>query len=784
MLKCKIEILFDTDQMPINKYMMSTQATNGSTKDFGETLLSFARNWYYFVASLMLSSGAVYCYLYFTPAKYKVSSTLLISDDKNGAAMSNATAFSDLNMFQTVKTVDNEIEILRSRDLIFPVLKKLNLETSYFANKGLKHVELYGKTSPLKVTAINLKKGAYASDVKVSYIDETSFLFQDSLSKQIVKYGQVITAKNYTIKINKGEGYSKNFGEIKLEFQDLYKKTENYSLFGLKIVPVVKDANTVSLSLNDAIPQRGIDILTDLIQTYNINNVNNKNTIARNTIKFIDYRLKNLVADLSGGEEDVESYKQENKVTDINVDAQMNATRSGEYGQLLEASSIQLRMLNSIESYFKKNQSQFNLAPSTMGLKDPILNSLVSKFTDLQLERNRMLKTANVENPMVLNLNDQLAALKMNILENLQSIKQGFVIERNNLRTNFSQFNNKIKSVPTIERGLLKRSREQSVKSGLYKYLLQKREETALSLSATVPTSQIVDKPAYNTMPDSPKQQLLYLCGIIFGFLFPAGLIHGKGFFNNKVQDVDAIALTGAKMLGELSHNLDNSSIVFQKDNRSTISELFRYIRMNLGLASNNIENKVMLVTSSMKGEGKTFFSVNLAATLGMLDKKVVILEFDLRKPDLLLKVGQKQTVGLTDYLKDATVILENIIKPTNVSENVMVIGCGTQPENPAEMMLSSRMGLLFDELKEKFDYIIIDTSPVGQVADAFSLADYADVSIYIIRYNYTNKYQLAILKDICDNNKLKNPMVVFNDLKRQKTKKYGYGGYGYAMAN
>ncbi len=763
---------------------MSKQIVSGGAKDFAETMISFARNWPYFLLSIAICMGAVYGFLYITPPKYKVSSTLLISDDKNGAAMSNSTAFSDLNMFQTVKTVDNEIEILRSRDLIFKVLKKLNLETAYFKKEGFREKELYGKTSPLVVTAISLKNGAYARKINISYLDDVSYIIQDSLNTNIVKYGDTLHNKNYAVKVEKGPAYKSEFGKIKIQFKNLYKMTEAYSLVSLKIVPVVKDANTITISLNDVVPQRGIDILNDLIETYNINNVNNKNTIARNTIRFIDNRLKYLVSDLSGTEEDVENYKQQNRVTDINMDAQMNATRTSEYNQLLENSSVQLRIVSSIESYFKGKQSQYDLAPSAMGLKDPILNSLISKFNDLQLERNRMLRTANAENPLVLNLNEQLASLKTNILENLSSIKQGFVIERNNLRANYSQYDSKIKSVPTIERGLLERSREQSVKSGLYKYLLQKREETALSLSATVPTSQVVDKPAYNTIPDSPKQPLLYLCGFILGFLVPAGTIYIKGFFNNKVQDASTIELTGAKMLGELSHNLDKSTIVFQKDNRSTISELFRYIRMNLGLMANNSDNKVMLVTSSMKGEGKTFFSVNLATTLGMLDKKVVVLEFDLRKPDLLNKVGLKQTVGLTDYLLDDAVFLEDIIRPTKVSEHISVIGCGKSPENPAEIMMSPKMDMLFDELKEKFDYIIIDTSPVGQVADAFSLAEYADVSIYLVRYNYTNKYQLAILKDICENNKLKNPMVVFNDAKREKNQKYSYGGYGYAMAN
>ncbi|MCX2574293.1 GumC family protein [Pedobacter sandarakinus] len=762
---------------------MLIQSSNTGSKDFADTMTRFVKNWKYFVLGIFLSLAAVYAFIYITPPKYKVSSTLLISDDKNGAAMSNSTAFSDLNMFQTVKTVDNEIEILRSRDLIFKVLKKLNLETSYFKRQGIRFKELYGETSPLKVDALALGKNAYSREIAVAYLDDISYLITDSANTNIARYGEVIKNKNYTIRVNKGQAFKKEFGKIKIQFKNLYNMTENFSLVKLKIVPVAKDANTITISLNDNIPQRGVDILTDLIDTYNINNVNNKNLIARNTIKFIDNRLKFLVSDLSGGEGDVEAYKQQNRVTDINMDAQMNSSRSREYNAMLENAAIQLRIVQSLERYFRNKQEQSNLAPSAMGLKDPILNSLISRYNDTQLERNRMLRTANAENPLVINLNEQLVNLRSNILENLVNIKQGFIIERNNVRSSYAQTDYKIKSVPTIERGLLERSREQGVKSGLYKYLLQKREETALSLSATVPTSQIIDKPAYITIPDSPKQPLLYLIGLVAGIFIPAGIIYVSSFFNNKVKDASAIELTGARMLGELSHNLDKSTVVFQKDNRSTISELFRYIRMNLGLMSHNGENKVMLVTSSMKGEGKTFFSVNLATTLGMLDKKVVVLEFDLRKPDLLNKVGLKQKVGITDYLSDDRLYLEDIIQSTKISPNVSVIGCGKSPEHPAEVMMNPKIDQMFADLKERFDYIIIDTSPVGQVADAFSLADYADVSIYLVRYNYTNKYQLSILKDICDNNKLKNTMVVFNDAKREKNEKYSYGGYGYAMA-
>ena len=337
---------------------MSTTSTNSGAKDFVETLTSFARNWPYFLLSIVICLGSIYAFLYVTPPRYKISSTLLIQDDKNGSAMSNSTAFSDLNMFQTVKTVDNEIEILRSRDLIYKVLKKLNLETAYFKKQGLRDKELYGQTSPLKIHAFNLTRGAYARKINISYLDDISFIFQDSTSINIYKYGQVINSKNYQIQVNKGPAFAKEFGKVKIQFKNLYNMTESFSLVKLKILPVVKDANTITISMNDNIPQRGIDILTDLIDTYNINNVNNKNAIARNTIKFIDNRLKYLVNDLTGGEEDVESYKQQNRVTDINMDAQMNAARSSEYTQQLEASAVQMGLIRTVENYFRGKQDQ------------------------------------------------------------------------------------------------------------------------------------------------------------------------------------------------------------------------------------------------------------------------------------------------------------------------------------------------------------------------------------------------------------------------------------------
>ncbi len=762
---------------------MFASKNSSNQKNNTDVIRQFIKNWPYFVLSITIALTLAYCFIYVAQPVYKVSSTLLIQDDKNGAAMSKSTAFSDLNMFQTVKTVDNEIEVLRSRELISKVLKDLKLETTYFQKIGFKTKELYGENLPIIVEVYELTKGAYGRKIEVVPVNEKLFKLSDSTIIQLASYGQLIKNNNFTIRVLKGPTFTKNFEKINIQFKDLYKLTEIYSLMKLKIVPVMKDANTIVISLNDNVPQRGIDILNNLIENYNINNVNNKNIIARNTIDFIDHRLKSLVSNMTGAEQNVETYKQRNQITDLHLDAQMNAARSVEYNQLLAASNTQLNLIKSIESYFSSKQTQGTLAPSAMGIEDPILNGMIGKFNDLQLERNRMLRTANAANPLVLNIDNQLVSLKSNILENLRSIKNGINIERNNFQRNYSQYNRKSRSVPTIERGLLEISREQTVNTSLYQYLLQKREETALSLSTTVPISQVIDKPAYNTTPIAPKSSILYLSAFFFGVLIPAGIIYARGLFNNKVRDARTIELTGARLLGELSHNLDKSTNVFQANHRSTISELFRYIRMNLSFMTNQ-RHKVILITSSMKGEGKTFFSINMATTLGMRNKKVVVIEFDLRRPSLLNKLNLTSTLGVTDFLHSDDFSIDDIIQPSLQAENVSVIGCGEIPESPAEVMMSPKVSMLIDELKNRFDYIIIDTSPVGQVADAFTLAPYADVSIYLVRYNYTNNYQLAILKDIHDENKLNNLLVVFNDAKREKNQKYSYGSYGYAMAD
>lgn len=763
-------------------YTSPQQPASGKKDTIFEALTPYIKYWYIFPISIIVCLSFAFFYLQISTPQFKISSTLLIQETKEGEGVLKGTAFSDLAIFNSSKTVDNEMEVLRSRSLLEKVLRGLSLETSYFVEEPFKRTELYGMSLPVRVIVEKVGIQGYGRNINVTVLNSQTFKLEDGTEHGIYRFGQKIYKPDYTIRIIQGPSFASINKSVSIHFNDIQNLAESYSSSQLQITPIKLEANTIVLSLVDAIPQRGVDILTRLIEIYNKQNVEDKNKLALNTIKFIDNRLKFLSSDLSIVEQDVEQYKQRNRVTDVNADAQQNLQKAGEYDQELASSEIQLNVVQSIESYLNFQDKQFELVPSTLGLQDPTLVGLITKFNDLQLERQRLLRTVEPRNPLVLNINDQLTNLKSNIRENLRNIKKGLLITRNNLRSNSSQFESRIRTGPSIERGLQVRNREQGVKESLYHYLLQKREETALSLSATIPTSHVVDPPAYSSSPVKPKGSLIYLYSFVLSFIIPISGIYAKGLLNNKVQNIgDVERVTDALILGELSHKEDKDTIVIKKDSRTTISELFRYIRSNLSFANSDNANKVLLITSSMKGEGKTFFSINLAATLSLVEKKVVVLEFDLRKPDLLRSIHMKSSIGITSYLNSDKTSIEDIILPTNISPNLSIIGCGPMSENPAEMLMSPKIPHLFEELKKRFDYIIIDTSPVGQVADTFTLAPYADASIYLVRFNHTNKIQLSILQDIFENKKLKNPMIVLNDAKKENLKTYGYGGvYNY----
>jgi len=760
-------------------YIIHPAANNADYKDVARPYL---KKWYWFLTSVVICLLLSWSYLHFTAPLYKVTATLLIPDDKQGGGLMKATAFSDLNMFHEVKTVDNEMEILRSRDLMYRVLSKLDIGTEYYAESLLRNNALYGRELPIKVTILRRTPSVFLKKYHIVLTGNNSLSISDGNVYKTARFNQAISLSGISLSIAKGPGFVNYQKPLLVMFKDVSQLAESYSAGKLKITPVIKESNTLILSVLDVVPQRGIDILNNVINIYNSIALEKKNRVALQTINFLDKRLGAMETDLSSAEIGIENYKQQNNTSDVSAGSQINLSKSAEYNRLLEESDVQLGIVNQMLDYLRSSKHEFNIVPSTTGLKDAVLITLVSKFNDLQMERDRLLRNANATNPLVQNLTGQISALRNNIIENLVNIKQSISIENNHLKANSANYNSKIHSAPTMERVLLQRGREQVVKTNLYQYFLQKREETALSIMTVVPVSEIVDSPAYSSMPSSPKSELVYMGGTLLGLLIPFGVVFTTKKFALKVNNsAELNKMQGLRILGELCHNECKDNVVVTKTSRSNISELFRYIRTNLSMLKVDDNDKVILVTSCGKGEGKTFFCINMGLTLAMLNKKVIVLEFDLRKPDLLRKMNMQQRPGISDYLNGDVEDFSAGIQRYRNSSHLYTLGCGTIPESPAELLNSPRVQVLFDKLRSMFDYIIIDTSPVGAVADAFNLSPFADMSVYLVRYNYTSNKQLNILKDIYDHQKLNNLMVVFNDAKPENRPVYAYGAYGYS---
>ncbi|WP_114783168.1 GumC family protein [Botryobacter ruber] len=763
------------------------QAEESEQIDLKAVLIKYLRFWYLFLIGVVLALGVAFLYLrYYAVPQYDIYSKILIRDDKKGTDLLAGSAFSDLEIFNSSKNVDNEIEVLNAVSLMQRVLNELDLHVTYYKKGRVHDVEIYGDQLPLKVIVKQLENAALGKSIVLHIKDNNSFVLEEQKDKEVErsvhKFGQEIKKPYgvFTVVAASGSLADYDAQRVVVEFNDLEQLANDYT-YKLEIAPANKNSSVLYLNLKDPVPQKGMDIINKLVEVYNQEAVEDKNVTASSTINFIDERLQFLTEELSSVEKGVEEFKRANELTDVSSDAQVYVQRASEYNKQLAEYEIQLDVLNSIEKYLKDAGQKYQLVPSSLSIQDPTLLGLISKFNELQLERERMLRTTQASNMLVRNINDQLANLKVNIIENLQNIRKGLVITRNNLKASTARFETKIQMVPAIERELLEIQRQQGIKQGLYLYLLQKREEAGVALAAAVANCRVLD-PAMAEGPVEPKLIMVYILAILLGVGVPFAGIYTRDLLDDKVQVLkDVEQATNTPVLGEISHIKTKESLIVNKSRRDPVVELFNMIRANLQFATVGKENKVIMVSSSMGGEGKTFFSINLAASMVVTGKRAIVVDLDLRKPMIMANLNLPNDVGVTSYIISDKVSVADMITPVEAVPGIFALGSGPIPPNPVELLSSAKVGLLLDELKEIFDYVIIDTPPVGLVADAFALAPYTDSSIYLVRYSYTYKSQLRIVEDIYKNKKLQSPVIVLNDAKKRNGYGYGYGYQNYS---
>ena len=772
--------------------------------DVKELLFKYLIHWPWFVGAVVACLIAAWVYLHISTPVYNISATVLIKDDKKGGGAGMLSGLESLGldgMISSSQNIDNEIEVLRSKTIAKEVVEDLGLYISYVDEDEFPSKNMY-KTSPVQVSLTPQEadlldkpmvvkmalqpQGSINVNVKIGD-DEyqkhfeklpavfptnkgTLAFFQtlDSIlpskksSKEIV--GVERTVRNITAVINKPLAVAKGYcGSMTIE-------------------PTSKTTSVAVISLKNSNVQRGKDFINKLLEMYNINTNNDKNEVAQKTAEFINERISIISKELGSTEKDLESFKRGAGITDLTSDAQIALTGSAEYEKKRVENQTQINLLQDLQKYMQNEG--YEVLPSNIGLQDVNLAAAINRYNEVLVERKRLLRTSTENNPTIINLDTSISAMKENVQVSLDRVLRGLFITKADLDREASRYSRRISEAPGQEREFVSIARQQEIKAGLYLMLLQKREENAITLAATANNAKIIDDAIADDAPVSPKGKMIYLVALVLGVGIPVGVIYLLELTKFKIEGrSDVEKLTNVPIVGDipLTDEKQGAIAVFENQN-NLMSETFRNIRTNLQFMLEN-DKKVILVTSTVSGEGKSFISANLAISLSLLGKKVIIVGLDIRKPGLnkVFNIPRKE-VGITQYLANPEKNLMDLVQPSDVSKNLYILPGGTVPPNPTELLARDGLDKAIETLKKSFDYVILDTAPVGMVTDTLLIGRVADLSVYVCRADYTHKNEYTLINELAENNKLPKLCTVINglDLKRRKYGYYyGYGKYG-----
>lgn len=746
-------------------------------------IIRILKNWYWFFLSCAVV-GALGLYKYFTTTpKFKVDASIMLRDvEENLPSMDAISVFGIGNS----KMTKDEVELLTSRDIVSQVINELNLRTEYRKYDKMKwegqypHQDLvvvYPEQfldTMLKPTSIQLKvrKNGYSVRVKYGIWERSRHRVQDLTIPFNTCIGPLSFEIKRPVEIEVGDKY-KMFTMPCLSLVNMYKIL-------IEAEPIDKESNIISIATYSDMPVRARDFIRKQIELYNMDAVIDKNIMASNTAAFIEERLKLIEAELSVAESDVEQYKEKNSIVSLPDETEFLVKESIEYRRRLAEQETQLQLVQFVEDFVKDDTKKGSLIPSNLGINNDALVDLIGQYNGLLMRRMRVQRTATGENPVVSQMDAQLDMLRENIETSIDNVRSTLLISRKNLTDRYNVAETQRRDVPSQEREYREIVRQKQLKEQLYLYLYKKREENALTLASTVTPAKIVAAPQMNPNPVSPRL-LFYAFGcLFFGLGIPFGIMLIYDFMNNRVSSDTKEFERKLKIpfAGVLVKNHRGEHVAVRENENSVSSELFRTLRTNLRfMQPTDIECPVVLVTSSINGEGKSYVATNLAISVALLGKRVALVGLDIRKPMLATYLNLPSQGCLTSYLADSAYALEDAILPSNV-KNLDVIPAGIVPPNPSELLLSDRLGELFAELRKKYDFIVVDSAPVAMVSDTFQLARVCDMTVYVSRANYTTFELVDFINQTNEQQRLPKMVAVLNGA---DAKSIGYGyGYGY----
>ena len=772
--------------------------------DVKELLFKYLIHWPWFVGAVVACLIAAWVYLHVSTPVYNISATVLIKDDKKGGSAGMLSGLESLGldgMISSSQNIDNEIEVLRSKTIVKEVVEDLGLYISYTDEDEFPSRNMY-KTSPVQVSLTPQEADLLEEPMIVKMalqpqgsMDVTVKIDDDEYQKHFEKLPAVFPTDKGTLAFFLTPDSVLSSKRTSEETTNLEKTTRNITATinkplavakwcckNMTIEPTSKTTSVAVISLKNSNVQRGKDFINKLLEMYNINTNNDKNEVAQKTAEFINERIGIISKELGSTEKDLESFKRGAGITDLTSDAQIALTGSAEYEKKRVENQTQINLLQDLQKYMQNEG--YEVLPSNIGLQDVNLAAAINRYNDVLVERKRLLRTSTENNPTIINLDTSISAMKENVQVSLDRVLRGLFITKADLDREASRYSRRISEAPGQEREFVSIARQQEIKAGLYLMLLQKREENAITLAATANNAKIIDEAIADDAPVAPRSKIIYLIALILGVGIPVGVIYLLELTKFKIEGrADVEKLTSAPIVGDipLTDEKQGAIAVFENQN-NLMSETFRNVRTNLQFMLGN-GKKVILVTSTVSGEGKSFISGNLAISLSLLGKKVVIVGLDIRKPGLnkVFNISKREQ-GITQYLANPEKNLMDLVQLSDVSKNLYILPGGTVPPNPTELLARDGLDKAIETLKKNFEYVILDTAPVGMVTDTLLIGRVADLSVYVCRADYTRKNEYTLINELIDGNKLPNLCTVINGLDLKKRKYgyyYGYGKYG-----
>lgn len=780
-----------------------------SSFNFQTIYTAFVLNWKWFLLSIFICLGIGFLYLRYATPVYNTTAKLLIKDDNNdnggsGGALQALESMSNLGFISNNYGTENEQEILTSTTIAEQAIRDLKLYANYYINGSVKKKLVY-KEQPINVeidaphleqldAPLELKITRDNNSYKVTgtyYIaeDEVSFTGPYDIEKNISSLPAVIRTQVGTLTLTKNGNRTLEDGETEFVNMLSPRLTSHTYIKKLSVEQTSKTSSVFSLQINDENIARSKDYLNQMVICYNRQANEDKNEIAVRTEEFINERLAKIDAELSSTDGAMENYKKRNKLMELQLDAMTTSEKTSAYEQKLNEANTQISLIGSLINFANRPGNQHQVLPSNIGLQDEASTSLINEYNKIALERNRLLRTASENSPVVIELTSQLDNMQASIHQALEQARKGLIIQRDAIRRQLGRYDTQVTKAPEQERILTQIGRQQEVRSGLYLMLLQKREENSISLAATADKSKLIEKPQFNKKI-SPKGSIVMLIALIMGIAIPSGLLYVINFFRYRIEGHEDVAsLTKLPIIADIVVASDTAKtradIVVHENQNNQMEEIFRSMRTNIQFMLKPGQN-VILFTSSTSGEGKTFTAANLAVSFALLGKKVILIGLDIRKPRLaeLFRINN-YTSGITNLLvmdNPQWGDIEKQIVPSEINDKLDLLMAGPIPPNPAELVSRPALEQVITQIKQHYDYVLIDTAPVGLVTDTLQIGKLADISIYMCRADYTPKASFNMINSLAEENKLANMCIAINGIDLSEKKYgyyYGYGKYG-----